>query len=93
MKKISDIIKESIGERIDQYWIDNEKPVMTKDKRQAIILDIDISKVPNIYKGQVKIDNKMCDYQWDDTGKCILATDKLGNNVKPDENDDLVKGA
>lgn len=86
-------IAESLGQKIDDQWIDNEKPVMTRDKRQAIIVDIDQSKIPNILKGTVLIDKKQVDFEWDDTGKCIKASDALGNPVKPEEKDDLVKGA
>jgi len=86
-------LKEYIFEhgKIDQTWIDNEKPVITRDGRQAIILSVDISKVPNILKGQVKVDDRMCDYTWDDQGKCITATDIYGNFKQPNDNDTLVK--
>ena len=56
MQTLTEYIKqvnEVLGQPIDDQWIDNEKPVMTKDKRQVIIIDRDMSKVPNILKGQV----------------------------------------
>lgn len=90
MKDLEQFIQES-QKSIDQSWLDNEKPVQTADGRTAVVLDIDLSKVPNIIKGQVKIDDKMCDYEWDDTGECIKATDVHGNPQKPDDGDRLVK--
>ena len=67
MNTLSEYVKqlnEVLGQPIDDQWLNNEKPVMTKDKRQVIIIDRDMSKVPNILKGQVKIMNKMFDYEW-----------------------------
>ena len=93
MKSLEEYVTEAEGQQIDQEWLDNEKAVMTRDKRQAIILDIDISKVPNVIKGQVKKGEKLCDYEWDDTGHCTQATDEHGVPIKPDENDDLVKAS
>ena len=90
MKDLEQFITEQVR-KIDQAWLDNEKPVKTVDGRQAVILDIDMSKVPNVLKGQVKNGNKMCDYKWDDTGKCIYASDEHSNPVKPSDKDDLVK--
>ena len=74
MNTLSEYVKqlnEVLGQPIDDQWLNNEKPVMTKDKRQVIIIDRDMSKVPNILKGQVKIMNKMFDYEWEDKGNCI----------------------
>ena len=90
MKDLSTFILETT-QRINSAWLDNEKPVKTQDGRQAIVLDIDISKVPNIIKGQVKIGDKMCDYVWDDTGTCLQASDEHGNPQKPTDKDTLVK--
>ena len=90
MKGLEQFITEQ-ARKIDQAWLDNEKPVMTADGRTAVVLDIDISKVPNIIKGQVKDGDKMCDYEWDDTGKCTYASDEHGNPQKPSDKDDLVK--
>lgn len=87
------MFRESIGQPIDDNWLNNEKPVQTYDGRPAIILDIDYSAVPNVISGQVKNDDVMTDYKWNDDGTCIEATDRLGNPVKPSENDKLVKGA
>ena len=50
-----------------------------------------MSNVPNIIKGQVKIGNHLFDYEWEDDGTCIKATDRYGNPKKPEENDNLVK--
>lgn len=85
-------VNEVQGSKIDSWWLDNEKPVQTKDRRPAVVLDINISKVPNIIKGKVKNGDKMSDYEWNDDGTCIKATDELGNPQKPSENDNLVKG-
>ena len=93
MKNLEEFVNEAVGSQIDDTWLDNEKPIQTKDGRQAVILDIDISVVPNVIKGQVKNDDKMSDYEWNDDGKCIKATDANGNPQKPSENDRLVKGA
>ena len=90
MKDLEQFILEQ-ARQIDQAWLDNEKPVMTADGRTAVVLDINISKVPNVIKGQVKDGDKMCDYEWDDTGICLKATDEHGNPVKPDDGDKLVK--
>lgn len=92
MKNLTDYISEAKGQPIDQQWIDNEKPVMTSDGRQVMIMDIDISVVPNKITGKVKMsDDKLCDYEWDDTGKCVKASDRMGNPKKPDDADNLVK--
>ena len=93
MKKLSEMINEVLGEPIDDQWLNDEKPVMTKDKRQAIITDRDMSQVPNILKGQVKIQNRMFDYEWEDSGKCVTAKDQFGNPKKPEDGDDLVKAS
>lgn len=92
-KTLKEYVLEAAGSPIDDNWLNNEKPVQTKDGRTAVIFDIDISVVPNVIKGQVQNDDKMSDYEWDDTGRCIKATDKLGNPQRPTDNDKLVKGA
>lgn len=91
MKKISELF-ESKGDKIDEQWINDEKPVMTKDGRQVIITKVDYSQVPNIIHGQVKMHEKTFEYQWDDIGTCIKALDSLGNPKKADDADMLVKG-
>lgn len=94
MKYISDYyIKENRGDAIDQQWINDQKPVMTKDGRQAMILDIDMKQVPNVIKGQVNVNGKAIEYEWTDDGTCIKATDKFGNPKQPDDKDVLVKGS
>lgn len=92
MKKLSEILETTNqNESIDQQWLNDDKPVKTADGKSAIILDIDLSEVPNIIKGQVKLGTKLLDYEWEDNGKCLKATDQYGNPKKPTENDDLVK--
>lgn len=90
MKKISEIF-ETRGDLIDEQWLNDEKPVMTKDGRQVIITKIDYSQVPNIIYGQVKMHERTYEYQWDDTGMCIKALDAIGNPKKADDADRLVK--
>ena len=86
-----EILNEMKGGNIDDQWINDEKPVMTKDGRQVIVVDIDMKEVPNIVKGQVKIKNKLFDYEWLDDGTCKKAVDQLGNPKKPENTDSLVK--
>lgn len=90
---INKTVNEVLGQQIDDQWINSEKPVMTKDKRQVIIIDRDMSKVPNILKGQVKIIDKMFEYEWEDNGKCIKAVDQYGNPKVPTDSDNLVKAS
>ena len=85
------VIMETKGDPIDEQWLNDEKPVMTKDGRQVIITEIDIKEVPNIIHGQVKIKTKLFDYEWLDDGTCQKALDQLGNPKKPEEADNLVK--
>lgn len=92
-RNIIDIVNEAKGQKIDDQWISDEKPLQTKDGRTAVVTDIDQSKVPNILKGQVLVDKKMVDFEWDDTGKCLKASDALGNPQTPTDKDTLVKGA
>lgn len=91
MRKLSDFIKESKGQPIDDQWLNDEKPVMTKDGRQAIVKSIDMDEVPNIVKGVVKWNDDLLEYEWLDDGTCKKALDRLGNPKKPDESDNLVK--
>lgn len=92
MKKLSEIISEVKGQPIDDQWLNDEKPVMTKDGRQVIILDINLKEVPNVIKGQVKMGKELFDYEWLDDGICIKALDRFGNPKKTSQNDNLVKG-
>lgn len=85
------IITEYKSEPIDDQWINDEKPVMTKDGREVKITSVDISNVPNIIHGNVIEDGKELAFTWEDDGTCISAQDKLGNPYKPSENDILVK--
>lgn len=85
-------ISESKGQSINQRWLDSKKPVMTKDGRNVLIEDIDYSVVPNIIKGKVAWLNKSYDFEWNDTGECINAQDKMGNPCAPNhKTDDLVR--
>jgi len=101
MKSINNYIKESYkkvdvfemkGDPIDDQWIQDEKPVMTKDGRQVIITKVDYKEVPNIIHGQVKIKDDLFEYEWLDDGTCKKALDQRGNPKKPDDSDNLVKG-
>lgn len=85
------LLVEHKGEAIDDQWLNDEKPVMTKDGRPVIIVDIDLKEVPNIIHGQVKQNNKLFEYEWVDNGMCQKATDRYGNPKQPEENDNLVK--
>ena len=85
------ILLETKGDPIDEQWLNDEKPVMTKDGRQVIITEIDLKEVPNIIKGQVKMKTKLFDYEWLDDGTCSKALDQLGNPKKPEDADTLVK--
>ena len=85
------IIEQDKGEAIDDQWLNDEKPVMTQDGRQVIITKIDYDEVPNIIHGQVKMKEKLFDYEWNDEGICIKALDALGNPKKADDADKLVK--
>lgn len=91
MKTLTQYITEQKGDPIDEQWLNDEKPVMTKDGRQVIIMSIDYKQVPNIIKGQVKMQEKLFDYEWNDTGVCTKAVDQLGNPKKCTESDNLVK--
>ena len=82
---------EQKGDDIDDQWLNDEKPVMTKDGRQVMITKIDYDKVPNIIKGKVKWNEKLLDYEWNDEGICTKALDRLGNPKKADDADKLVK--
>lgn len=92
MKTYSERIDEMRGQHIDVQWINDEKPVMTKDGRQAIVTELDVSEVPNIIRGKVKMkDGELQEYEWNDIGVCLKAIDNFGNPKKPDESDNLVK--
>ena len=92
MKSIVDYIIESRGDVIDDQWLNDEKPVMTRDGRPVIVISVDIKSVPNIVIGQIKDGDKILNYKWEDDGTCISAEDRLGNPSKPSKEDDLVKG-
>ena len=95
MKDLKDYINrqviESKGDLIDDQWINDEKPVQTKDGRQVIITKVDLKEVPNVIYGQVKMKEKLFDYEWLEGGICRKAIDQMGNPKKADESDNLVK--
>ena len=95
MKDLKDYINrqvmESKGDSIDDQWINDEKPVQTKDGRQVIITKVDLKEVPNVIYGQVKMKEKLFDYEWLEGGICRKAIDQMGNPKKADESDNLVK--
>ena len=91
MKRLSTYLLEMKGDTIDDQWLNDEKPVMTKDGRQVIITSIDLKEVPNIIHGQVKIKDKLFEYEWLDDGTCQKAVDQLGNPKKTVDADNLVK--
>ena len=84
-------VNESKGQPIDDQWLSDERPVQTKDGRQVIVTHIDMKEVPNIIHGNVKIKDKLFEYEWYDDGMCKKALDQMGNPKKPDEADALVK--
>ena len=92
MKKYTELIDEIRGQHIDMQWINDEKPVITKDGRQVLVTNVDISEVPNIIHGKVKMkDGKLQDYEWNDIGVCLKAIDNFGNPKMADSSDNLVK--
>lgn len=92
MKTLTQIVNEHKGQLIDDQWLNDEKPVMTRDGRPVTVISVDIKSVPNIVIGQIKDGDKILNYKWEDDGTCISAEDRLGNPSKPSKDDDLVKG-
>lgn len=90
-KYIENNISESRGDAIDEQWLNDNKPVMTQDGRQAIITSIDRKQVPNIIHGKVKMGTKLFKYEWLDDGTCQKALDRFGNPKNTDYADKLVK--
>ena len=90
-RDIKTYILETKGDPIDDQWLNDERPVMTKDGRQVIVTEIDLKEVPNIIKGKVKMKNELYDYEWEDNGTCKKAIDQYGNPKKADDADKLVK--
>ena len=82
---------ETKGDAIDEQWLNDNKPVMTQDGRQAIITSIDRKQVPNIIHGKVKMGTKLFKYEWLDDGTCQKALDRFGNPKNTDYADKLVK--
>ena len=50
-----------------------------------------MSEVPNKILGKVKYNEDLFEFEWDENGICLKATDQRGNPKKPDESDNLVK--
>lgn len=86
-----DTVNEAINNKLDDQWINDNKPVCTQDGRQAIIKSIDMKVVPNIIHGKVKMKEKLFDFEWQNNGKCVKAVDVLGNPTRPSTSDNLVK--
>lgn len=93
MKTLKEYINEMKGDPIDDQWINDKKPVITKDGRQAVITKVDYSQVPNVIEGTVVWKEKLLNYKWNDDGTCIQAQDFMGNPKKPDDADNLVKNS
>lgn len=92
MKRFTDKINEVRGNHIDMQWINDERPVCTKDGRQAIVTNVNIEEVPNVIQGKVKMkDGDLAEYEWNELGVCLKAIDNMGNPKKPDSYDNLVK--
>ena len=85
MKDLKDYINiqvtESKGQPIDDQWINDEKPVQTKDGRQVIITKVDLKEVPNVIYGQVKMKEKLFDYETTITFSPLGALCISGNDV------------
>ena len=91
MKTLEQFVNEHKGQPIDDQWINDENPVMTRDGRKVEILSVNMKEVPNIIIGQIKDGDKVLNFKWEDDGTCISAEDKIGNPVRPTRKDDLVK--
>lgn len=91
MKTLEQFVNEHKGQPIDDQWINDENPVMTRDGRKVEILSVNMKEVPNIIIGQIKDRDKVLNFKWEDDGTCISAEDKIGNPVRPSREDDLVK--
>ena len=91
MKTLEQFVNEHKGQPIDDQWINDENPVMTRDGRKVEILSVNMKEVPNIIIGQIKDGDKVLNFKWEDEGTCISAEDKIGNPVRPSREDDLVK--
>ena len=92
MKTLTQIVNEHKGQPIDDQWLNDEKPVMTRDGRPVTVISVDIKSVPNIVIGQIKDGDKILNYKWEDDGTSITAEDRLGNPVKKRKKKKLVKG-
>lgn len=90
MRNLSQIYESTIR-LIDDQWINDDKPVCTRDGRKVYIMGIDMSQVPNVLKGAVSMNGRTFDFEWYDTGECKYAVDNIGNPCRPSEKDDLCK--
>lgn len=93
MKTLNQLVEDVQKEKdaVDMDWINDDKPVQTKNGLQAIITKVDLGQVPNVIKGKVKVKDKLVDYEWYDTGECLRAHDQYNNPKKPDDGDSLIK--
>lgn len=94
MKSFKKFLQENVKDiRTDnlEEWINNDKEVETKDKRQVIIKKIELADYPNKIIGCVKMKDKLYDFEWNLEGECLKATDELGKEKEPDEDDYLFK--
>jgi hypothetical protein len=91
MKTLEQFVNEHKGQPIDDQWINDENPVMTRGGRKVEILSVNMKEVPNVIIGQIKDGDKVLNFKWEDDGTCISAEDKIGNPVRPSREDDLVK--
>lgn len=91
MKTLEQFVNEHKGQPIDDQWINDENPVMTRDGRKVEILSVNMKEVPNVIIGQIKDGDKVLNFKWEDDGTCISAEDKIGNPVRPTREDDIVK--
>lgn len=91
MTGLEEFINEMLGDPVDAQWLNDKKPVMTRDGRSAVVVSVDYSVVPNVIHGQVVQKEQSFPYTWNEDGTCITAKDIYGNPKQPDKNDDLVK--
>ena len=90
LKEYINIYEDNV-ENIDDQWLNDKKPVKTVSGYNVLIEKIDRSQVPNIIKGKININDKIYDWEWNDDGTCIKATDNYGNPKEINERDRLVK--
>ena len=57
------LLNEVKGKPIDEWWLNNKKPVITKDGRNVFVEKIDYSTNPNTIIGKVTDNVKIFDYK------------------------------